>query len=301
MIRTRINAVLTASQQDEFFRLGYLHLPAMVPAPLLDRLKQLFEDLMDLDKDLDERTVYEYKGKNYVTNLENVCRKGNLAALELLGYPKILEIAQLICGDDFFLIQEFAVNKTLGDELPVLWHKDMPHERMGRCFTMGIYLDDADENDGALRVVPGSHISHKGICELSKEPFIEVPVKAGDILIHDMLLAHSSAPLQRNSIRRVLYFEFLSAAHVKAENIYSDELVKRRSRLLYTATRLYASLHPEEKQFVHPKENPELEDKFKEIETILKEIYCQPTRARPSEYCLNHLGQAPELFKAPLL
>ncbi|MBL7720623.1 MAG: hypothetical protein JNK98_01370, partial [Chitinophagaceae bacterium] len=81
MIRTRINAVLTASQQDDFFRLGYLHLPAMVPAPLLDMLKQFFEDLMDLDKDLDERTVYEYKCKNYVTNLENVCRKGNLAAL----------------------------------------------------------------------------------------------------------------------------------------------------------------------------------------------------------------------------
>lgn len=299
MINTSINSALTAEQQDEFFRLGYLRLPEMIPGVLLQRLKELFEDLMDPDKDNIDRAVLENKGKNYVTNLDNICCKGNLAGLELLGYPKILEIAQTICGDDFFLIQEFAVNKILGDELPVLWHKDMAHERKGRCFTMGIYLDDADENDGALRVVPGSHLSDKGICDLSKEPSVEVPMKAGDILIHDMMLAHSSAPLQRNSIRRVLYFEFLSAAHVKAENIYTNELVQRRTRLLYAATRLYASLHPDEKQFLLPYENPAKEDESKEIENILSEIYCEHTRARPSEYCLDIYGQAPELIKAP--
>lgn len=290
---------MTKAQQDSFFANGYLRIPDVVPGTIQQRLRELFEDMMDLNKNYSERAVLENKGNRYVTNLENVCSKGNLAGLELLGYPKILEIAQSICGDDFFLIQEFAVNKILGDELPVLWHKDMAHERKGHCFTMGIYLDDADEGDGALRVVPGSHLSDKGICELSKEPSVEMPMKAGDILIHDMMLAHSSAPLQRNSIRRVLYFEFLSAAHVKAENIYTDELVQRRTRLLYAATRLYASLHPEEKQFVHPKENPATDDELKEIETILKEIYCEPTRARPSEYCLDIHGQAPELIKAP--
>lgn len=298
MINTSINSALTAEQQDEFFRLGYLRLPEMIPGVLLQRLRELFEDLMDPDNDNIDRAVLENKGKNYVTNLDNVCRKGNLAGLEILGYPKILETAQTICGDDFFPIQEFAVNKILGDELPVLWHKDMAHERKGRCFTMGIYLDDADENDGALRVVPGSHLSDKGICELSKEPSVEVPMKAGDVLIHDMMLAHSSAPLQRNSLRRVLYFEFLSAAHVKAENIYSDELVQRRTRLLFAATRLYASLHPDEKKFLLPHDNPAKEDESKEIENILSEIYCEHTRARPSEYCLDIYGQASELIKA---
>jgi ectoine hydroxylase-related dioxygenase (phytanoyl-CoA dioxygenase family) len=204
-----------------------------------------------------------------------------------LGYPPILEIAEQICGNDFFLIQEFAVIKNLGDELPVYWHQDMWHRRSGHCFTMGIYLDDANEGDGALRVVPSSHLSNKNICELSKEPSVEVPMQAGDILIHDMMLAHSSRPLTKNSLRRVIYFEFLSAVHVAAENIYTKELAERRTRLHYAATRQYLLVHPEENQFTHLLPNPCASDDKKDIKEILEEIYSLPINARPSTYCFD--------------
>jgi hypothetical protein len=205
---------------------------------------------MDTEKDITAKLVYENKRKKYVTNLENICCKGNLICLELLGYPPLLEIAEQICGKDFFLIQEFAVIKNLGDEMPVFWHQDMIHERSGNCFTMGIYLDNADEGDGSLKIISGSHVSNKTICELSKEPSLEIPMKAGEILIHDMILAYSFEPLKKNPLSRVIYFEFLSAAHVKKENIYSDELVCRSSHLLFAATRYYLALHPDEKQFI---------------------------------------------------
>lgn len=290
MLSTKNDSCLTASQLDEFFRWGYLRLPGMIPGPILKRLRELFDDLMNLSKDNHERVVYENKGRSYVTNIDNVCSKGNLAGLELLGYPKIMELAQTICGNDFFLIQEFAVIKNLGDEMPVLWHQDMVHQRSGSCFTMGIYLDDAEENDGALRVVPGSHLSDKNICELSKESFIEIPMKAGDVLIHDMMIAHCSEPLRKNPLRRVIYFEFLSAAHVKAENIYSDELVQRRTRLLFAATRYYESFHRGEKKFIHPRENPVEEDETKEIAEVLREIYSHLIHAKPSAYCFENIG-----------
>jgi Phytanoyl-CoA dioxygenase (PhyH) len=280
--------MLTAKQEEVFSGQGYLRLQHIIPDSLLQKLRSLFEEMMCLDCEEASRVIIENKGKNYVTNLEEVCSKGNFAALELLGYPPILEIAQAICGDDFFMIQEFAVIKNLGDELPVLWHKDMAHKRKGRCFTMGIYLDDANENDGALRVIPGSHLSDESICELSKQPFIELPVKAGDVLIHDMLLAHSSAPLQHNKIRRVLYFEFLSAAHVRAENIYTEALVQRRTRLIYAASRLFTSLHPDEEKFILPEQNPAPTDNEKQLADIINEIYSQPINARPSEYCLEN-------------
>ncbi len=278
--------MLTTEQLHTFHNQGYLRIPGILPLSLLNKLQQLFVELMVPDAST-EKVVLEKKGKSYVTNLDNICCKGNLAVLELLGYPPILEIAEQICGKDFFQIQEFAVIKNLGDEHPVYWHQDMVHERSGHCFTMGIYLDNADEDDGALRVVPGSHTINRPICELRKEPAVEVPMKAGDILIHDMMLAHCSLPLKKNSLRRVIYFEFLSAAQVAAENIYTKDLVDRRTRLLFAATRLFQSLHPAEKKFFFQQANPCTDDDTKDIKEILREIYSQAIHARPSAYCFE--------------
>ena len=275
------NIVIT----NQFLDKGYEVLPQIIPNELLEILKNLFVELITSD-DLNDKAVIENNGATYVTNLECICSKGDLSCLALLGFPPILTIAKQICGDDFFLIQEFAVMKNLGDELPVLWHLDMLHERKGKCFTMGIYLDDANEGDGALRIVPQSHVSNKTICELSKEPSIEVPMKAGGILIHDMMLAHSSTPLVKNNIRRVIYFEFLSAAHVKEENIYTDELVQRRTRLLFAATIHYKNIHSTSPQFELTKEDI-FGDADKTVEEILQEVYAAYINARPSTYCFE--------------
>ncbi len=278
--------ILSDNELNTFFTKGFLKINDFVPPDLLKKLCHFFEREMTVDIDIPGKASHINKGKKYVTNLDNICNNTDLSCLELLGFPPILQLAQQICGDDFFLIQEFAVMKNLGDELPVLWHLDMLHERKGKCFTMGIYLDDANEGDGALRIVPQSHVSNKTICELSKEPSIEVPMKAGGILIHDMMLAHSSTPLVKNNIRRVIYFEFLSAAHVKEENIYTDELVQRRTRLLFAATIHYKNIHSTSPQFELTKEDI-FGDADKTVEEILQEVYAAYINARPSTYCFE--------------
>ncbi len=283
------NKIPNIAKLDAFFTNGYLRLPGMVNHGLLNRLSAMFDELIDTSQSTDEKVVISNKGKSYVTNLDNICPKSNLSCLELLGSPFILELAASICGDDFFLIQEFAVIKWAGDEMPVLWHQDMVHQRSGKCFTMGIYLDDAAENEGALRIVPGSHLDDRNICEISKDPAIDIPMKAGDILIHDMMLAHSSGLMNNNPVRRVIYFEFLSAAHVLKECIYSAELIKRRSRLLFAATRHYEMLHPGEEYFIHRKINPFPGDDEKDMNQVLMEIYKEPIHARPSAYCLENI------------
>jgi ectoine hydroxylase-related dioxygenase (phytanoyl-CoA dioxygenase family) len=221
-----------------------------------------------------------------VANVENVCNKGNLACLELLGYPTILEIAEQICGTDFFMIQEFAVIKLLGDVVPVLWHQDMYNERKGNSFTMGVYLDDANEGDGALKIIPQSHVSKKDICEIVKEPSIEIPMQAGGILIHDMMLVHSSEPIRINNMRRVIYFEFLSATHVRAENIYAEDLIQRRTKLIFLATYIYNKNNFNKKQFVHNKQNI-VEINEENFGEVLHEIYAEQIRARSSTYCFD--------------
>jgi ectoine hydroxylase-related dioxygenase (phytanoyl-CoA dioxygenase family) len=280
-------AMLSASNLTDFENKGYFRLANIIPADLLAKLRDLFDQLMDISLPQEGRVVFENKGKNFVTNLDHICGSGNLACLELLGYPPILEIARSICGDDFFLIQEFAVIKNQGDDLPVLWHQDMVHQRKGRCFTMGIYLDDVDAGDGALKVVPGSQLDGRPICELSLLPALEVPMQAGDLLIHDMMLAHHSEPLQKRELRRVIYFEFLSAAHVAEEHIYTRELVERRTRLHHLAIRYYKDVHPEAAGYTGKLSAQFTEDESKPVSSVLEEIYALPINARPSAYCLE--------------
>lgn len=279
--------MLHDSNLTDFETKGFFRLAHVIPADLLVKLRELFDELMDISVPRDGRFVFENKGKQFVTNLDHICGSGNLACLELLGYPPILDIASQICGDDFFLIQEFAVIKNQGDDLPVLWHQDMVHQRKGRCFTMGIYLDDVDAGDGALKVVPGSHLDGRPICELSRLPAIEVPMQAGDLLIHDMMLAHHSEPLLKKSLRRVIYFEFLSAAHVAEENIYTPELVKRRTRLHHLAIRYYKELHPEAIGFSGYLSDLFPDDNTKTVSEVQEEIYALPINARPSAYCIE--------------
>lgn len=274
-------------QYRQFSRDGFLALPDFVPGPLLQKLDGLLEILMEVSEDGTDRVLHKNQHGTFVTNLENLCNKGNLACLELLGYPPLLQLAEALCGPDFFLIQEFGVNKLRGDELPVFWHQDMKHEGTGPCFTMGIYLDDAHPGDGALRVIPGSHRDTRDFCTVCADPWVECPMPRGGILLHDMLLAHASLPIRLHERRRVIYFEFLSAAHVFREGIYTEALVQRRSRLHFAASRVHAERHPEMPRFAHAVPPPVPTDEETPVTQILEEIYAEAIHARPSHYCFE--------------
>jgi ectoine hydroxylase-related dioxygenase (phytanoyl-CoA dioxygenase family) len=278
---------LTKKQLADFIQAGYTILPNAVPPGLLQKLRLLFDEKMN-NADEADKVVNTVNGQNYISNIEYLFKSSNLVCLELLGLPLILETAETICGQDFFLIQEFAVIKMLGDNTEVLWHQDMLHQRTGNCFTMGIYLDDANAGDGCLRVVPTSHLSSKNICALKQEPNIEVPVKAGDILIHDMMLAHSSGLMQHNPLRRVLYFEFLSFKQAVGENIYLKEQLYDRMRLIQLAAEYYQQQHPDEKKFDWKNTLNIPAEPVDSVHEILSDIHRAKSLGKPSAYCFEN-------------
>jgi len=169
---------------ESYLQEGFLRLPGMVPADLLQRLRELFDYLMAGHESDGLTATNTVNGRTFMNNVEKPVCRGNLSGLELMGFPSVLEIARAICGEDFFSLQDFGVVKMLGDNVPVLWHQDMVHGRTGRCFVMGVYLDVAGAGDGALKVVPRSHTSGRHICALQREPSVDVSMQAGNILIH---------------------------------------------------------------------------------------------------------------------
>lgn len=77
--------------------------------------------------------------------------------------------------------------------------------------TFRIHLDDTDADNGALRVVPGSH--RKGIyrpenIDWSKEQEDVCNVRAGGVMLMRPLLLHSSSRTRSDRRRRVIHLEF---------------------------------------------------------------------------------------------
>jgi ectoine hydroxylase-related dioxygenase (phytanoyl-CoA dioxygenase family) len=75
-----------------------------------------------------------------------------------------------------------------------------------------IHLDDADESNGALKVIPGSHqkkLSDDEISQFTKDNMaVTCVVEAGGIHIMKPLLLHASSKATGEKHRRVIHLEF---------------------------------------------------------------------------------------------
>jgi hypothetical protein len=85
-----------------------------------------------------------------------------------------------------------------------------PLEILKGIYTIRIHLDDTDENNGALKVIPGSH--KKGIyrpqdIDWTKEKKDVCKVGKGGIMLMKPLLLHSSGRTTNNKRRRVIHIE----------------------------------------------------------------------------------------------
>ena len=92
-------------------------------------------------------------------------------------------------------------------------HVQAPIELLQQMLAVRLHLDDADESNGALRVLPGSHrlgrLSSERVQELRRQQSAFVcAVSAGDALLMRPLLLHASSRSTSTRHRRVLHIEY---------------------------------------------------------------------------------------------
>lgn len=92
-------------------------------------------------------------------------------------------------------------------------HVQPPVELLEEMLTARLHLDDADESNGALRVLPSSHCSGRlsagRIQQLRRDqPEFLCAAAAGDILLMRPLLLHASGRSTSGRHRRVLHIEY---------------------------------------------------------------------------------------------
>jgi ectoine hydroxylase-related dioxygenase (phytanoyl-CoA dioxygenase family) len=171
----------------------------------------------------------------------------NLFGLEpIRAAAKFAALSDLLAstmGEDTQAVRAIYFDKTQNANWPVAWHQDLslalserrelpgwnnwtvkrgvPHVQapravLERMVTVRVHLDDCPAENGALRVIAGSHrygIFTRDQLNLSvqSEPSVVIAAKAGDSLLMKPLLLHASSPAQKPSHRRVLHLEFAPA------------------------------------------------------------------------------------------
>jgi Phytanoyl-CoA dioxygenase (PhyH) len=252
-----------SDQQIRFFDdNGYLVLKNWIPAPLLQRLQTTgnawIADGLNASPDDPHSSDYlfaQYPTGRTMYRVDYLHNKGQAASLELLGSPIMLDIAESLCGANFVPTYESMVFKQEGRGRAIEWHQDAVHPRDYRIFNVGVYLDESQIGNGALRVVPKSQMQKQDVCAIGDEHgwtppgVIQVELEAGDILIHDVMVVHGSEEVEGNTLRRTIYFEFRAAEQILNEGPWDHEWVDKRLRLVPLALKQYQRAFPHEPQF----------------------------------------------------
>lgn len=99
---------------------------------------------------------------------------------------------------------------SIKDDVP---HVQPPVEILETMVTVRLHLDDCDESNGALRVIPGSHLFGRleaaSIAKVrSNQKEVVCSMRAGDALLMRPLLLHASSQASAPAHRRVIHLEY---------------------------------------------------------------------------------------------
>lgn len=178
-----------------------------------------------------------------LTRFDDILETHTDAALDLLSSPGMMAVARDLCGRGVVPLQMDILFKHQHPHSEIKWHQGPTHPRGFPYLNVGIYLDDADADDGCLKYIPGSQSELHDICELSETHgwqipgVVEQPAKAGDILVQDMMILHGSAPKRSAGVRRTVYVEFRPAAGITESGRQSERWIDLRKQWMATIVR----------------------------------------------------------------
>ncbi|MEM8782076.1 MAG: phytanoyl-CoA dioxygenase family protein [Planctomycetota bacterium] len=165
-------------------------------------------------------------------------------SVRVLRHPGVRACIRASLGTNAFAVRAILFDKTADANWLVAWHQDtaipiqepldtaqlppgygpqsvkdgVPHCRasenlLADMLTLRLHLDDCGEENGPLRVIPGSHAlgrleDHKIENARRQTEPVSVLAAAGDALLMRPLTLHASSQSDRPGHRRVLHVEF---------------------------------------------------------------------------------------------
>ena len=215
---------LTSDELAFFLEHGYLIVKDAAPRPFLEAI------------DRDIGIAYQEKIKDRSLSCEELNNshdlgKNNPHAIAWSRDPSILDLVQGLVYPGIALFSAKVISKGPREhDMICHWHQDEAYWQDSfprqRRVSLWMPLQDATPDNGCLRVVPGSH-SHAvvphlsrtsrdhGACRLSfahgleeLPGAIEIPVRAGDLIIFSSRLQHSSRGNHTDQHRRAFILTY---------------------------------------------------------------------------------------------
>ncbi len=240
-------AVLTQPQaiekREQLVRDGFCVIPGVLRGSLLQRLREYSDKVLD---SVPVDTRYRYQGSDFHINTERRFRAGRLEqpdkqlwtplADELIDLPEAAEVCALMglegkeADDTMLILSKPAHGPAL------YWHQDFMEWAHPKAATpwptrifLSYYLIDTTKENGCLRAIPGSHLrriplhdvlpaAHGPEIQAADESHpafqdhpdaVDLPVKAGDLVINDARVLHCAYPNTTNR-RRTLILQWHS-------------------------------------------------------------------------------------------
>jgi len=150
------------------------------------------------------------------------------AYADVLRGARLTGMLRPLLGPDIRLHTSKLNTKAPGGGAAVEWHQDWafyPHTN-DDILAVGILLEDVDEANGPLMIVPGTHrdpiLSHHrdgvfcGAIDpadplFTPERAVTITGRAGDLSLHHARVLHGSAPNRSDRARKILFFELMAA------------------------------------------------------------------------------------------
>lgn len=191
---------------------GYALLRQAIPTEWLADLRAVFDagvrpsDQWPVPRGMDWR----YSMLDDDSKIQAVCR-----------LPQLLAVAGELIGERFFLSQVEGREPLAGNGHQQL-HRDLSAQRPGDIAIALAFFDDYGPENGATRIVPGSHQPEPGAPPFDfndESRAVQLSGSAGDILVFDVDLVHAGSlnviGARRRSILISYFSESLYASHLE--------------------------------------------------------------------------------------
>ena len=229
--------LLTTRQREEYFEDGGIKIDKVLNQEWLnkinDSVKIFIEDCKKLSK---SNNTYDLQSDHSYENpkLRRVSSPCDYSKVlwELLTEGPIGDIAEDLLGPEVRFYQSKLNFKNPKGGTEVKWHQDkpfFPHSN-DSVITVGIYLEDCDDIQGPLEIIPGSHkknvfshyenlkwtgnISENDLSRIDTNKSKVLKGAAGSITIHNYRTIHGSKPNNSENPRPLLLYVLSSGDSV---------------------------------------------------------------------------------------
>ena len=220
-------------EQDRYVEQGYLHVRGVFDADEVAELRSAVEGVLERAVTA-QRDANHTWGGSYLDEDERkqLVLKGfhdlqyhDGSFTRALTHPRMVAVLRRLIGPDVQLHHSKMLVKPPERGAPFPMHQDYPYfpHAQHTMLAASVHLDDADEENGCLCVVPASHnlgplrSSDDGSHHLDPEEYpLEVgtliPARAGDVVFFNYLTIHGSGVNRSSRTRRNMLFQYRDPA-----------------------------------------------------------------------------------------